>query len=149
MPSPRNHMSGTTVAGKIYAVGGQAGEGDKAVDLADVDVYDPGTDTWTAVAPMPGARSHTNCSTFALGDRLLVIGGESGPEMYSEILAYDPATNTWSVVGNLPDKRSTTIAGIINGELVLSTGNDPGISTNTWIAPLVAEPLRQTNSSQP
>jgi N-acetylneuraminic acid mutarotase len=138
MPLPRNHMAAATVGGKIYAVGGQRGEGAAAIDLAEVDVYDPATDTWTAAPPLPGARSHTNCSTFELNGKLVVIGGESGPEQYhSEIFAFDPATNAWSLMANLPEPRSTAVAGIINNQLVLSTGNAPSITTNTWIVPLV------------
>jgi N-acetylneuraminic acid mutarotase len=138
MPMPRNHMAAATVGGKIYAVGGQRGEGADAVDLSEVDAYDPATDSWTSVAAMPGARSHTNCSTFELNGKLIVIGGESGPEQYhNEILSYDPAANAWSVFATLPDARSTTIAGVVNNELVFSTGNAPGQTTDTWIAPLV------------
>jgi N-acetylneuraminic acid mutarotase len=138
MPMARNHMAAATVGGKIYAVGGQRGEADDAADLAEVDVYDPATDAWTPVAPMPRPLSHTNGSTLELNGRLLVIGGESGPEEFSaDIIAYDPATNSWSVLGTLPDARSTAIAGVINGELVFATGNAPGISADTWIVPLL------------
>jgi N-acetylneuraminic acid mutarotase len=133
----RNHMAAATIDGNVYAVGGQRGELDAAVDLAEVDVYDPATDTWSPVANMPGARSHTNCSTLVLNGKLLVIGGESGAEAYEPtILSYDPATNAWTVAAQLPDARSTAIAGFVNNQLVLSTGNAPAHSTETYIAPL-------------
>ena len=138
MPTARNHMAAATVAGKIYAVGGQRGERDAAVDLADIDVYDPATDSWTPAAPAPDRRSHTNCSTLVLNDKLLVIGGESGPGQYHrEVFAYDPVTNAWTTFAHLPDARSTAVAGIALGQLVVATGNAPGISDDTWIAPLI------------
>lgn len=134
MPMSRNHMSGVALGGKIYAIGGQTGDRDAARDVASVDIYDPATDAWSAAAPLPGPRSHTNCSTLVLGDRILVIGGESGHGSYNrEIFAYDPATDAWSVFARLPDERSTAVAGIINGQLVLATGNAPGISDDTWV----------------
>lgn len=134
MPMSRNHMSGIAVGGKVYAIGGQTGDRDAARDVANVDVYDPATDTWSAAAPLPGPRSHTNCSTLLFEGKILVIGGESGPEQYNrEIYAYDPATNAWSRFANLPDRRSTAIAGIIGDKLILATGNAPGFTDDTWI----------------
>ena len=134
MPMSRNHMSGVALGGKIYAIGGQTGDRHAARDVANVDIYDPVTNTWSAAAPLPDPRSHTNCSTLVFGDRILVIGGESGHGTFTrEIFAYDPATNAWSVFARLPNPRSTAVAGIINGQLVLATGNAPGISNDTWI----------------
>jgi hypothetical protein len=73
-----------------------------------------------------------------LNGKLLVIGGESGAEMYEQtILSYDPVTNAWTTVAQLPDARSTAIAGFVNGQLILSTGNAPAHSTETYLAPLI------------
>ena len=134
LPLSRNHMSGVALGGKIYAIGGQVGDKDGARDVANVDVYDPATDTWTAAAKLPGPRSHTNACTFVYRDKIYVVGGESGHQsLESEILSYDPATNAWSTVGMLPGPRSTAVAGIIGDQLVVATGNAPGKTDNVWL----------------
>ena len=38
--------------GRVYAIGGEANR----QPLATVEVYDAGTDAWTALAPLPTAR---------------------------------------------------------------------------------------------
>jgi N-acetylneuraminic acid mutarotase len=137
LPAGRNHFAAATVRGKIYAVGGQTGDLELARDEEEVFAYDPATDTWAQVASLPRPLSHTNSSTLELAGRLVVIGGESGTGgVRSEVLAYDPATNEWTTIAELPDARSTTVAGIIGGQLVLSTGNTPGTSATTWVGTL-------------
>ncbi len=42
------------VAGRVYAIGGRHGTTNQVV--ATVQAYDPATDTWTQVLPMPTAR---------------------------------------------------------------------------------------------
>src|SRR5258705_331796 len=48
LPTPRAYLGAVVLQGKIWAVGGYSGS-----NLANLDVYDPVTDTWSAKAPMP------------------------------------------------------------------------------------------------
>ena len=50
----RGFLGAATVAGKLYAVGGFAGQ----TTLATVEAYDPQQDRWEAVAPMAQIRRH-------------------------------------------------------------------------------------------
>ena len=77
MPTSRYSLAAGVVQGrKLYALGGSgsggSGGSDKALDT--VEVYDPDTDTWAAVAPMPTARDGlaaavVNGKPYALGGR--------------------------------------------------------------------------------
>jgi N-acetylneuraminic acid mutarotase len=135
MPTARNHLAGAVVGGRIYAIGGQVGDMHEAADVDLVEVYDATSDAWTAGPSLPEARSHINCSTLVLNDRILIIGGES-PGLQRDILQFDPASNVWSAFALLPDPRSTAIAGAINGALVVATGNSPGMTDDLWIGTL-------------
>jgi hypothetical protein len=77
LPTPRNHLGGAAIGGKVYAVGGQSGQDAAAIYRSDVHAYDPSTDAWTAVASLPAGRSHMSASTFAMDGRIIVLGGET------------------------------------------------------------------------
>ncbi len=111
MPRPRLGHTASVVAGKIYIIGGvdsatiklvdagKLGE-DEALELSStLEVYDPGTDTWTAAAdhlPTPKI-AHTDA---VVDGKIYTIGGHWGPERgpFSTVEEYDPG---------LPDSLST------------------------------------------
>jgi N-acetylneuraminic acid mutarotase len=51
IPTYREHVAAVAVDGTIIVVGGRA-----ATDLAAVERYDPATDMWTSLPPLPTAR---------------------------------------------------------------------------------------------
>src|SRR5436190_2103288 len=116
MPEPAHHVMAAALNGKIYVFGGfvsptgagQAAEGGWQPTNASW-VYDPQSDAWTALAPMPTPRGAG--SAVALSGKLYVIGGaQSGvdgnptaplaPGSPQRVLVtveqYDPASNQWS-----------------------------------------------------
>ncbi|MBA2743611.1 MAG: hypothetical protein H0U43_04765 [Chthoniobacterales bacterium] len=124
MPIAVNHLGSVLLNGKIYAVGGQSGQDAAATIRNNVDAYDPTTNTWTAVAPLPLARSHHEASTFVMGERIIVVGGKSaiGARLAS-VTAYDPRTNTWTELTPLPVAKSAPVGDQVNGVLYVTTGN--------------------------
>ena len=70
------------INGKFYVAGGQG--------VAALDRYDPATDTWTTLAPLPVASGAVGA--VLQGKLYVVIGTPGGPRAY----AYDPATNKWT-----------------------------------------------------
>jgi N-acetylneuraminic acid mutarotase len=134
VPKPRNHLSGATLGGAIYAIGGQIG-GEDDGNQDEVDRYDPETDTWTRVADMPTARGHISASTFVLGGRIVVGGGtNNGNRPSTDMAAYDPRADDWGVLPPLPAGRKTPVMGAIGGRLVSSTGYG-GVGTDTtWVS---------------
>ncbi|XP_060924955.1 kelch domain-containing protein 7A [Limanda limanda] len=69
--------------GYVYAIGGEC--------LSSVERYDPRSDRWTFVAPLPN-------DTFAVAHHVTVSNGElfvSGGTLRYMLLRYSPKTNTW------------------------------------------------------
>lgn len=74
----------------IYVPGGFTG----AVGLADMQRYDPQSNTVNTVAPMPLAN-HAH-ATVAHGSRIHVLGGSQGGMAGFTHYIYDVGSNTWS-----------------------------------------------------
>ena len=124
LPRARNHLGSTVFGGKIYAVGGQHGHDEGLVEVPDVDVYEPATDSWTRLADMPHGRGHIAQATFPFEGRILVLGGEIANGVYTdEAAAYDPVTNRWAELTPMPVKRHSGIARPMLGGFVYTTGD--------------------------
>jgi len=133
LPVARNHLGGGALGGRVYAVGGQFGGNESSGNRAEVHRYDPATDRWTAVAPLPAPRGHTTASVFAHRGRLVVAGGTvNGNVASSDVTAYDPAANAWMRLPSLPAGRKTPVADAIGDAFVVTTGNGGGATTTTW-----------------
>ncbi|MFC0617222.1 Kelch repeat-containing protein, partial [Deinococcus budaensis] len=132
LPNPRHHMGSAVLGGRIYAVGGQHGHDGSLVTQASVHAYDPATNTWTARRDLPSARGHISSSTFVLGGRLVVAGGEQAHgQPIAAVNAYDPATDTWAALTPLPAARASGVAGPLGNGFVYVTGNS---SRSGWRA---------------
>jgi N-acetylneuraminic acid mutarotase len=81
MPEPRSSITGAVVGGKLFIIGGAAGE---------VAAYDPLTNRWTAKAPVPTIHSHSAADKIFLEGRprILTVGGIGGTG--SELEMYTP-----------------------------------------------------------
>jgi N-acetylneuraminic acid mutarotase len=107
MPTARSFLAAAAGAdGRIYAIGG-----DNSLDGIDnplntVEAYNPATNSWSAVAPMPTARSLLAAARGPDG-RIYAIGGsnDSHGDTLDSVERYDPATNTWSTVAPIPIAR--------------------------------------------
>jgi N-acetylneuraminic acid mutarotase len=121
-------MGYVNLNGKIYVTGGQTGNDDGLTTADTAYVYDPATDAWTQVAAMPRAVSHISSSTFVMGGRIIVAGGETAHNAAtSTVFAYDPATDQWTSLTSLPAPRFSGVAAAI-GDLIYFTG---GSNTRT------------------
>jgi N-acetylneuraminic acid mutarotase len=147
LPAGRNHFAAVTLGGYLYAIGGQSGDGDVRTDQilenpqAEVDRYDPSTNTWTVVAPLPSyaGLSHIGNSVVVFDGRIIVVGGEIEHTIpQTDIVDYDPVTNTWSKLATLPDRRSTAIVAVENGKLFVVCGNNPYATKTVLIGTLTS-----------
>lgn len=128
---PHTHIEGNAVAlnGKIYVIGGI-----KAYLQADhiegkLDMYDPGTDTWTEMEDMPVPVSrHVSISH---NNKIYVFGGETEDYIWGTyggsdlIQEYNPETNTWQKMEEgMPFNRSGSKGQKVGDYFYLIGGED-------------------------
>jgi hypothetical protein len=139
MPEPRHHLQVAAHDGRVYVFGGSG--------LCQVEcgfqetawVYDPESDTWTELAPMPYAISAG--AAVSLPDGLYLVGGL--PDTSQTLLHYDPVTGEWRQKADMLEAREHVTAAAYQGKIYLFGGRwlndlrsmeiyDP--ATNTWTA---------------
>jgi N-acetylneuraminic acid mutarotase len=87
--APHFHAEGAAgvIENKLYVVGGYNLYG--SGDIADLDVYDPATNTWQTLAPIPTGGPAIGA---VIAGKLFVITGSFSERRSYE---YNPDTNTW------------------------------------------------------
>ena len=137
MPLASHHVAAAELNGKIYMFGGfkypDAGKpGWQPID--NTWEYDPATDSWKALAPMPTKRGSPNAVVH--GGKIYVIGGASlhpgskepfvHPARPHRSLStnevYDPSTNTWETRSSMPTARNHAAAGMANNKIYVIGG---------------------------
>lgn len=112
MPTARHHATSSVVDGKLYVIGGRIfGDGipepfENAKALSNFDVnemYDPNTDTWSKVEPMPSKRS--GLASASIGNEIYVFGGEKVNGTFENNEKYDTTKNVWTKETPLPTPR--------------------------------------------
>jgi type VII secretion-associated serine protease mycosin len=103
---------------RYFAIGGNNG----GADLARNEVYDPTTDSWTTLAPMPSARM--NMQAAAVDGVVYVPGGYSLSSDANLAVheAYDIASNTWTTRAPLPQPLSGANTATLGGKVFLFGG---------------------------
>ena len=137
MPLLSHHVAFAEYRGKIYAFGGFVYPSSGPAAWVPVDnawEYDPASDSWKALAPMPTRRGSPVAA--AVGDKIYVIGGATLPQGSKEpavhparphisvgsVEEYDPATNTWRTRASMPTARNHATAGVVNGKIYVIGG---------------------------
>jgi hypothetical protein len=101
----------------VYAAGGN----DLATgDLTQFARYDPLSNTWTLLAPLPTAVD-TALAAY-VGGKIYVFGGISSSVVQSMTQVYDIATDSWSAGAPMPGVRSQMGGGAYNGKIYLAGG---------------------------
>ena len=103
-PLPTNRDTLAAAAGsdgRIYALGGWHNEVPTDRYSTLNQAYDPSTDTWTTMAPMPTGRVAL-AATTGLDGRIYAIGGYNLTGRLSTVEVYTPSTDSWSTAASLP-----------------------------------------------
>ena len=130
MPTPAyaTGPDGQAVAldGKIYFLGGQPVTC-CGVETNAVQVYDPGTNTWTLAASLPKPLDYM--AVGAINGKIYVAGGVSqgpGGIAVSSLYIYDPTSNTWSNGASLPVPNAAGLGMAYNDTLYVVGGGVVG-----------------------
>lgn len=138
MPTARGAPGAAWLGGKIYVAGGFRWKGKAAedpvlghpgIDSSDVaqevlnthEAYDPATDTWTTLAPLPTARH--GLALVASGGRLYAIGGATAEgKALATVESYDPGTDSWRSEPALTTPRALLGAVTLADGTILAAG---------------------------
>ncbi len=131
MPARLNHHVMAVHDGKIYVVGGS---GDLLFGADPRDAlfeYDPATDRWRELEPMPTPRLAAGAGV--IGDKLYVAGGlTSNGRLSSATEAYDFTTGEWESVADIPTPREHVASAVLDDQLYVMGGRTLEVdSSNT------------------
>ena len=106
MPLTRNGDVAVRAAnGNVYVLGGGVAVGTGGNRYAEVDAYNPSSDSWSHLTDLPAVRSDFG-ATVGQDGRLYVFSGFDANSNYStDALAYNPSSGTWSTLAPMPDAR--------------------------------------------
>lgn len=150
MPPLIHHVGVASLGGKLYLIGGFAypEEGPPAwTPVADAWEYDPKTDSWKKLAPLPTPRGSVACA--ALAGKVHCVGGVRLPawsklkgirpgseiENLSDHIVYDPATNSWSTKAPMITPRNHVTLTAVGGKLYAIGGRIGHGFVGIWSVP--------------
>jgi len=120
IPTTRSSLQANVVDGKIYLIGGQMPAGLYQIfPSSSNDVYDPETDSWSQMAPIPVPVM--GYASAVLEDKIYIISGaHEGQPNYPPptdlVQIFDPATNQWTNGTSIPtgvmSARAVTTRGV-------------------------------------
>ena len=118
---PRQETAVVALAGEIYVLGGF----DRGRNIvATVEAYDPATERWRTVAPLPLPLHHAN--TAAVNGRLYVVGFLTGGAFSADGRAfeYDPDADSWSARAAMPagTERGGAGVAVLGGKIYVAGG---------------------------
>jgi hypothetical protein len=100
------------------------------------EIYDPVTNTWTAVAQVPAGAAFSQLVTLADGRVLLIGGQHSAAVPVADTFFFSAATLTWSAGPPMATPRALPSATPLSNGKVLVSGGTSGASTTTPSAEL-------------
>ena len=141
MPRMAHHAALAAANGKVYVFGGFVVPKDATIPvggawepISDSWEYNPATDSWRSLAPLPTKRG--SAVAVEVAGKIYTIGGattvENSKDPYftffgpSQVLSvnevYDPATNTWAHRRPMSVPRNHAYAAAVNGKVYVIGG---------------------------
>jgi hypothetical protein len=146
LPEQLDSFDPVAFGGRIFVLGGARHTSDELfAPLATAYAYDPASDVWTALAPLPAPRA--GATAHVIGERIYLVGGygaqatASSEPQARDMFVYDPSSNSWTSAPQMPTDRFLFGADVAGGQLLtylgLENGSlldhfDPG--QNVWAA---------------
>jgi hypothetical protein len=133
IPADRRRGASGVVAheGLIYVAGGNR-RGHNSGYVPWLDVFDPATGAWTALADAPHARDHFHAAVIdgklyaAAGRRSSHDTGDDMNLTVATVDVYDIATGRWSSLDTpIPTQRAGAATAAFHGRLVVAGGESP------------------------
>lgn len=123
LPGARHHAAAVARRGKLYVVGGYAGQ-NFASQTGTLLRLDPVKGSWKQLRPMPTARGAL--AAAVIGGRLYAIGGAASGKPLRRLEIYDFKRNRWKRGPSMPTAREHLGAAALDGKLYVVGGRVPG-----------------------
>lgn len=125
LSAPRSHPAVAVYNGKIHSFGG-GGPVFKSLNLSEV--YDPETNRWSSLQPMPTFRSGAMAAT--IGDAIYVIGGgfkktDGKFKFLTTVEVYFPKEDRWESGPDLLQPHDYPASTILGGKIYIIGGHHP------------------------
>lgn len=132
----RDNPGSAVLDGKIYVFGGRNREANGNTiqgAMKTVEMFDPATNIWTEMTPMPTGRRAM--SVGVIDGKAQVAGGELNENtptgVFEQNEEYDPATNTWRPLTNVPTPKHGAASATVNNTLYIMGGGTTSGSSFT------------------
>ena len=142
-PKSKHHAASAVVSDSLYVLGGRLlGNGEPSeineslTNMDDNSRYDPQSDTWVELEPMPIRRS--GFAAESLDGKIYVFGGQMADGANKNIERYDPETNQWTTEPDMQVDRSGLAVAAYKDKLYLFGGQHKGLqalSVNEILTP--------------
>jgi hypothetical protein len=142
VPRAYSHTLTLLPNGKVLLAGGVS-SGPNGQVLSEAEVYDPATNTWTAVGSMSTPR-HSHAATLLPNGKVLIVGGVpilGGNSAVKTAELFDPATNTFTPTGSttvaheqLPAVTLANGKALLVGGYNITSGETYDPATGAWTA---------------
>ncbi|HEX7483117.1 MAG TPA: kelch repeat-containing protein, partial [Candidatus Bathyarchaeia archaeon] len=142
MLTARGGFGVAVVDGKIYAIGGLAGND---LPVSVTEEYNPQTNEWTSKTPMPTPRSGFAITVYQ--NKIYVIGGSVGYGYVGNNEVYDPLSNTWETKTSMPTPRADLSANLVDDKIYLIGGKKYSSTTPFFNETNINEVYDPTNDS--
>jgi N-acetylneuraminic acid mutarotase len=117
MPTKRVSFATAVYQNKIYVFGGQILVAGHRVVVNVSEVYDPATDTWETIAPVPHLGEDF-AANVVVGDKIYAIS------TYNDV--YDPATDTWTTKAQIPEAVAHSANAVVDNKIYVISGTRYG-----------------------
>jgi N-acetylneuraminic acid mutarotase len=124
---PRAAHTLAAFEGRIYSIGGARGVPEVPEDFEPLNlaqVYDPATDSWSALPPMRVPREHL--ASVVVGDGIVVLGGRARRVNVRAVERFDLRERRWGMLPKLRVARSGFGAARVKGAVIAVGGERIG-----------------------
>lgn len=124
LPIPLHHTMAAVVDGRLYVIGGEAGNPTPTESVFQDRVYvlDEASGIWLPRAAMPTARSGGGVGV--MDGKIYVAGGR--PPRGSDLAVYDPRADQWTTLPEVPTQRNHLAVAAIDEKLYVAGGRFGG-----------------------
>lgn len=139
LPVPVNHPNIASTGGKLYSLCGLSGNINGSFwGLVDAFEYDPLTDAWSALPPLPDGTGRGSSIVGVYRDEIILAGGVSRIEQalngiqdtVATVSAYNIKKRTWRSLPPLPEGREHAGGAVIGQNFYVVGGRIKGPQNN-------------------